>query len=194
MAFYTGYVTLPTNTYLAWKSAVNGNGYDADGSYGCQCWDLCAEFWFNVGFPQGYPRTGENHYASECWNVSREINAGDKFDLIYDKTQLKQGDVIVWNGTSTFPTGHIGFADENYNGTNSIAVLGQNQGTGGTPPPISHPNGGTTANVKTLSLDNFTGAFRYKEWESEPPTPSHPSRKHFKWVLMRRRLNQMRNA
>ena len=88
MAFYTGYVTLPTNTYLAWKSAVNGNGYDADGSYGCQCWDLCAEFWYNVGFPQGYPRTGANHYASECWNVSREINAGDKFDLIYDKLTL----------------------------------------------------------------------------------------------------------
>ena len=194
MAFYTGYVTLPTNTYLAWKSAVNGNGYDADGSYGCQCWDLCAEFWYNVGFPQGYPRTGANHYASECWNVSREINAGDKFDLIYDKTQLKQGDVIVWNGTTNYPTGHIGFADENYNGSNSIAVLGQNQGTGGTPPPISHPNGGTTANVKTLSLDNFAGAFRYREWESEPPTPSHPTRKHFKWVLMRRKLNQMRNT
>ena len=45
MAFYTGYIVLPTNTYLAWKNAVAGNGYDADGYYGDQCWDLCAEFW-----------------------------------------------------------------------------------------------------------------------------------------------------
>ena len=74
MAFYTGYVVLPTNTYLAWKTAVAGNGYNADGFYGDQCWDLTAEFWYNVGFPTGYPLTGPNHYASECWTVNKNNN------------------------------------------------------------------------------------------------------------------------
>lgn len=192
MAIIRGYVTLPTDTYDVWKSAVNGNGYNADGYYGCQCWDLCAEFWNNIGFPRGYPRTGVNHYASECWTASRDVNAGDQFDLIYNKEDLKRGDVIVWNGTTSFPTGHIGFADEDYNGTNSINVLGQNQGTGGTPTPVVDPEGGTTANVKALSLNNFAGAFRYKEWEVTPPAPT-ARKNHFKWVLYARKLNQMRN-
>lgn len=195
MAFYTGYVTLPTNTYLAWKNAVNGNGYDADGYYGCQCWDLAAEFWWNLGFPQGYPITqpGGNGSAWMCWTYSKDINKGDKFDLIYNLSDIKQGDVIVWDGTTSYPDGHIGFADEDYNGSGSIAVLGQNQGSGGTPPPIAHPNGGTTANVKTLGTIGFLGAFRYREWNDGPTPPAHPSRSHFKWVLRARKLNQMRN-
>lgn len=197
MAFITGYVDLPTSTYDAWKSAVNGNGYDADGYYGCQCWDLCAEFWYNLGFPRGYPvtQTGGNGSAWMCWTYSKDINKGDKFDLIYNLSDVKRGDVIVWEGTTSYPDGHIGFADEDYNGSGSIAVLGQNQGSGGTPPPISHPNGGTTANVKTLGTIGFLGAFRYKEWEDTPPTPPVTrSKGSFKWVLMARRLNQMRNA
>lgn len=196
MAFITGYVTLPTTTYEAWKNAVAGNGYDADGYYGDQCWDLCAEFWHNLGFPNGYPVTqaGGNGSAWMCWTYSKDINKGNKFDLIYNLSDVKKGDVIVWNGTTSYPDGHIGFADEDYNGSGSIAVLGQNQGSGGTPTPISNPNGGTTANVKTLGTIGFLGAFRYREWEDTPPTPSHPTRKHFKWVLMRRRLNQMRNG
>lgn len=197
MAFYTGYIDLPTSTYDAWKSAVNGNGYDADGYYGCQCWDLCAEFWYNLGFPRGYPvtQTGGNGSAWMCWTYSKDINKGDKFDLIYNLSDVKRGDVIVWDGTTSYPDGHIGFADEDYNGSGSIAVLGQNQGSGGTPPPISHPNGGTTANVKTLSTIGFLGAFRYREWEDTPPTPPVTrSKGSFNWVLMARRLNQIRNA
>lgn len=192
MAIIRGYVSLPTSTYDDWKNAVAGNGYNADGYYGCQCWDLTAEFWYNVGFPTGYPRTGPNHYAEECWNVSRDVNAGDKFDLIYNVEDLKRGDVIVWDGTTAFPTGHIGFADEDYNGTNTINVLGQNQGTGGTPTPVVDPEGGTTANVKSLSLNNFAGAFRYKGWESSPPITRRKG--HFPWVLYARKLNQMRNG
>lgn len=197
MAFYTGYIDLPTSTYDAWKSAVNGNGYDADGYYGCQCWDLCAEFWYNLGFPRGYPvtQTGGNGSAWMCWTYSKDINKGDKFDLIYNLSDVKRGDVIVWDGTTSYPDGHIGFADEDYNGSGSIAVLGQNQGSGGTPPPISHPNGGTTANVKTLGTLGFLGAFRYREWEDTPPTPPVTrSKGSFNWVLMARRLNQMRNG
>lgn len=194
MAFYTGYVVLPTNTYLAWKTAVAGNGYNADGYYGDQCWDLTAEFWHNIGFPTGYPLTGPNHSAYECWSVNRDNNTSyngtQYFDVIYNISDVKQGDVIVWDGTSSFPAGHIAFADEDYDGGAYIKVLGQNQGSGGTPPPISNPEGGTTANVNSLSINNFLGAFRYREWGREP-TPSI-TRSHFPWVLYARKLNQGR--
>ena len=197
MAIINGYVTIPHDTYLAWKTTVNGNGYNADGYYGCQCWDLTAEFWYNVGFPQGYPHTGPNHYAEECWDVSRYANASYNvttyFDLITSIGDVKQGDVIVWNGTTAYPTGHIGFADEDYDGSGYIAVLGQNQGTGGTPPPFFPQDGGSTANVKRLSVSNFAGAFRYRDWQHTPPTPtvqSKPKVKRFPWVLY---ANKLRN-
>jgi hypothetical protein len=199
MAFVNGYVIIPHDTYLAWKTAVNGNGYNADGYYGCQCWDLTAEFWYNVGFPQGYPHTGPNHYAEECWDVSRYANASYNgttyFDLITSINDVKQGDVIVWNGTTAYPTGHIAFADEDYDRSGYIAVLGQNQGTGGTPPPVFHRDGGSTANVKRLSVSNFAGAFRYRDWQHTPPTPtptvrSIPKQKRFPWVLY---ANKLRN-
>lgn len=200
MALISGYVVLPVDSYAAWKAAVNGNGYDADGYYGYQCWDLVAEFWYNVGFPQAYPQTGPNQYASECWNVSREQNASYNgttyFDLITNFADIKQGDVIVWNGTSSFPTGHIGFADEDYNpeSLRMINVLGQNQGSGGTPPPVFPAAGGSTTNVNRLSLVDFAGAFRYKAWHSPtPPTPSFREN-HYPWVLYARKLRQTRQG
>jgi hypothetical protein len=198
MAFYTGYVVLPTNTYLAWKTAVAGNGYDADGSYGDQCWDLTAEFWHNVGFPTGYPLTGPNHYAYECWTVNKDnnisYNSTTYFELITSLDQVKQGDVVVFNGTSGNPAGHIGFADENYNPNKGgyIAILGQNQGSGGTPPAQVNPAGGTTANVKDLYVaTDFLGAFRYIPWQ-QPTPPIVLRRGRFPWVLYARRLREKR--
>lgn len=198
MAFYSGYVLIPHNTYLAWKNAVAGNGYDADGYHGDQCWDLCAEFWWNAGFPQGYPLTGPNHSAYECWTVNRNnnisYNGNTYFELITDLNRVKQGDVVVFNGTAGNPAGHIGFADEDYNPNKGgyIAILGQNQGSGGTPPPESHPAGGTTANVKDLYVaTDFLGAFRYIPWE-QPVPPILIRRKRFPWVLYARKLREKR--
>lgn len=192
MAFYTGYVVLPTNTYLAWKNAVAGNGYDADGHYGDQCWDLCAEFWYNVGFPTGYPLTGPNHSAYECWTVNRNNNISyggtQYFDLIDNLANVKQGDVVVFNHNSDNSAGHIGFADEDYNPSKNgyIAILGQNQGSGGVPPAIANPAGGTTANVKDLYVQvDFLGAFRFRAWHTTPTpvTPTVLRKGKFKWVL-----------
>ena len=192
MAFIRGYVSLPTTSYPAWRSSVSGNGYDADLRYGDQCWDLCAEFWHNLGYPNGYPITqqGGGGQAWMCWTYSRDINKGDDFDLIYDISDVKQGDVIVWDGTLTFPTGHIGFADEDYDVSGYIHVLGQNQGTGGVPPPIDNPDGGTTANVKRLSVSNFLGAFRYKGWGGGPTPPTIVKKSHFPWVLYANKLRK----
>lgn len=101
--------------------------------------------------------------------------------------------MIVWNGTTAYPTGHIAFADEDYDRSGYIAVLGQNQGTGGTPPPVFPSDGGSTTNVNRLSVSNFAGAFRYRDWQHTPPTPPVPSRlreKRFPWVLY---ANKLRN-
>lgn len=196
MAFISGYVTLPVDSYSAFRNSVLGNGYDADGYYGDQCWDLTAELWNNVGFPEGYPLTGPNEYASECWTVSKDQNTSYNntvyFDLIENLSDVKRGDVVVLRGDAAFPTGHIGLADEDYRfGTGMLKILGQNQGTGGEPTPISNPDGGTTANVKELSVGEFLGAFRLKAWEEAPVTkPKH----HFKWVLYARKLNQRRSV
>lgn len=188
MAKYTGYVTIPHSTYDEWRNATNGNGYDVDGSYGCQCWDLAAEFWWNVGFPQGYPTLAGTGSAYGAWD-DRVQNAGDKFDLIYNKEDIKRGDVIVFNYFNGNPYGHIGFADENYNGSNNLQILSENNG--GTPDPA----GGAYANIHNYNLAYFRGAFRYKAWNETPPTPPVTrSKGSFKWALMARKLNQMRNA
>ena len=99
----------------------------------------------------------------------------------------------MFNGTTANPPGHIGFADEDYNGSGYIKILGQNQGSGGTPPPIINPNGGTTANVNNLYvLSDFLGAFRYKSWHTHPIIRSKPTTTKFPWVLYARKLRDRR--
>lgn len=182
----SGYVDLPHDTYSVWKNATLGNEYDLDGAYGCQCWDYASLFWRNVGFGVGYPLTGPQQYASECWTVSRESNKGDQFDLIYNLNDVKTGDIIVLNGNISNPPGHIAFADEDYGGGAYIWAIGQNQG--GTP----SPSGGTAVTRNQLGVGDFLGAFRYKAWHEVPPTPTLTKTK-FPWVLYARKLNQRRN-
>lgn len=180
-----GYSNIPHSTYAIWKTNTLGHEYDLDGYHGCQCWDYASLFWRNVGFATGYPLTGTNHYASECWTQNRIANAGTTFDLVYHKEDIKQGDIIVLDGNISNPPGHIAFADEDYNNSNSIYAIGQNQG--GTPLPI----GGTAVTRNQIGLSLFLGAFRYKEWETTPPTPPTPvrtSKSHFPWVLYARKL------
>lgn len=185
MAHYTGYVTLPINSYASWRTAVNNNGYDVDGyppDQPFQCWDLTAEFWWNAGFPQGYPTLAGTGSAYGAW-TDKIQNAGDQFDLINNVSDIKVGDVIVFNYFVGNPYGHIGFADEDYNGTNTISILSQN-------------NGAFYTNIANYSLAHFRGAFRYKAWHTTPPTPPTPTdaRKRFPWVLYTRKLNEKRGG
>ena len=181
-----GYSDIPHGSYAIWKSNTLGHEYDLDGRYGCQCWDYASLFWRNVGFPAGYPQTGNLHYASQCWTASRVQNAGDTFDLIYAIADVKQGDVIVLDGNSQNPPGHIAFADEDYDGSGYLWCIGQNQG--GTP----LPGGGTAVTRNHLGMSLFLGAFRYKAWHTTPPTPvqSKPFKRKFPWVLY---ANKLRN-
>lgn len=181
MATYYGYVTIPINTYLLWRTATNNNAYDVDGypiEQPFQCWDLTAEFWYNAGFPTGFPTLAGTGSAYGAWD-DRVQNAGNKFDLIYDKTQIKRGDVIVFDQYVGNPYGHIGFADEDYNGSDTISILSQN-------------NGAYYTNIAPYSLAHFRGAFRFKAWHQ--PTPYARKRTHFKWVLYAKNLRNKRNG
>ena len=180
MAQYNGYVQIPHGSYQEWRNATLGNGYNVDNAYGNQCWDFCAELWYQYGL-RLVTRPSGNGIASDCWNISRYTNARPPFTSIEGKENIKRGDVLVWNGTSQSPTGQIAFADEDYNGTNQIHVLGQNQGQGTL----------AGSNIALLSLNNFLGIFRNTNWQEQPPTPTPTNKKrNFKWVLYARKLRQ----
>lgn len=170
--------------------AAQGLGYDVDGAYGYQCWDLAAELWMNIPEFAGqglYPQTGPNYAAEECWTVSRANNAGSSFDLIYNYSEVKRGDCIVIGSSPISTTGHIAFADQDYGGSNTMVLLGQNQ----VDPNFQYGHIPTLTGV--IVGQYFLGAFRYKEWGGGPGPSPHPitRRDHFPWVLIQRRLREM---
>lgn len=165
-----GYAIVPHVSYNEWRSYALTHGvnvdYSAGGGYGNQCWDICALLWYQYGYRL---QTG-NGYAYGCWTMRRNQNAVGPFKLIYNKSDIRRGDVLVFNKYGSYYTGHIGFADENYHG-NTIKLLGQNQGQG--------TGYGKASIVKDWSLTHFLGAFRNSKWSSSPtpppPTPTPPA-------------------
>lgn len=185
---------LPINisTYEQFRADVllragQGLGYDVDGYYGYQCWDLAAELWMNIAEFQDsqlWPKTGPELSAKECWTISRTVNAGNSFTLVYSLSDVKRGDVIVLDASSISENGHIAYADENYNGSTTMLLLGQNQ----VDPSLTL---GHIPTVTNLSVSAFLGAFRYNEWTPIPPTPPTPTNARngkFPWVLYARKL------
>lgn len=178
---------VPTTTYNAFRGAVMGRGFNVDDQYGFQCWDLGATLWGNVGgYSYPYLSTGGTGYAYGIWNA-REVNAGDKFILIYRLQDVKRGDMVVLDKGrfSGDVSGHNAFADEDYNGSNTMWLVGQNQ---------ENPNP-TTGHVTTrnqMSVSKFLGAFRYKPWNSEPPVPpqDRKKRKPFPFYLYAKKIRE----
>lgn len=178
-----GYAIIPeSETYNRWREYLLTHGVDVDYAFQNQCYDACALLWYQYGLRL---ETG-NGYAYGCWELRRDQNGRPPFELVWGKENIKRGDVIVFNHHGSFVTGHIGYADEDYNGTDTIKCLGQNQGQG-----ISW---GTPSNIVNQNLYWFLGAFRNTNWTEEPPTPPTPTeiveRKKFPWVLY---ANKLRN-
>lgn len=199
MAKYTGYVQVAHNSYDAWRNATNGNGYDVDGSYGCQCWDFASLFWWNVGFPTGYPHiTGTPGKAYTMWDLrdqNKSYNGTDYFDIIYNLQDVKRGDIMVFNYTAYNEYGHVGFADVDYsswtpdpNQPYEFPVLSENNQ--GTPDPA----GGAYVNVHGYDIRLFLGAFRYKGWIIPPTPPTPTSEGNFKFVLWARKIRDRKNV
>lgn len=168
MAQYNGYVPVAHETYQAFRDATLGNGYNVDYAYGNQCWDLPALLYHQYNLTL-YTRPGGG-VAKDCWEVSRAANSVPPFISVYNKEEIKRGDIIVWGGSGT---GHIAFADEDYNGTNYLNCLGQHQGGAGDSDP---------SNITNLSLNNFLGVFRNTNWVTPPP-PEEPKKEAFPWPV-----------
>lgn len=171
--------SVPHSTYVEFRNFVNGNGYDVDGMFGYQCWDGVDLLYQQSDIGQ-YLYTRYNFDPSDlsysgvkwCWLYAqaRAANGSGHFSEVTRVEDIKQGDVIVFNGPiGTYATtGHIGFADTDYNGTDYIPILGQNQGPG------SNPQTGSPFNIINSYLGTaFLGGFRYDAWENPvPPTPT----------------------
>lgn len=182
-----GYTTIPHSSYDEWRAATMGRSFNTDGFFGCQCWDYASELWYNVGFGTGWPHTGPNLAAYECWTVSRYQNAGTQFDLVELLALVKKGDVVVLN-YGRFPgdtVGHIAFADEDYDGSGQMWLVGQNQVN-------PNPTLGSPVARSRMSVTAFLGAFRLKEWDQPtPPTPTEKKKKHrFPWAVYGRQIRQ----
>ena len=192
MSYNTGYVNVAHSTYDEWRNAIVGNGWNVDGYYGCQCYDLALLFWWNVGFPAGYPVSSDPLGVYGVWNRRLEniaFGGNVYFDLVNNLNDVKRGDVIIYNYFSTNPYGHVGFADEDYDtwhannpGSYEFPILSENNG--GTP----DPQGGSYANIHGYDTRLFLGAFRYREW-NQGPTPVQVKHK-FPWYLI---ANKLRN-
>lgn len=185
--------TVDITSYDAFRADVMGRGFNVDGQYGYQCWDLGATLWGNTGnYAYPYLSTGGTGYAYGCWTVewARNQNAGNDFDLVWNLSDVKRGDMLILDRGrfSGDVSGHNAFADEDYNGTTTMYLVGQNQEN-----PSATYGHVTTCNQ--MSVAKFLGAFRYKAWNSTPPTPPTPTQKqnHFKWALYARTLRLKRN-
>lgn len=154
------YPSLDISTPQAFANEVLNQCINVDGYYGSQCWDLMAAFWYNyTGRTLTTCGTGaaKGAIADGCW----QINAGDEFEMIWNKEDVKDGDIAFY---STGQWGHTGMAMGSYN-NGYFTLLGQNQGG------ASCPGGGGAANIINLSTRDFIGAFRPKIYIEPEPTP-----------------------
>lgn len=153
--------------------AAEGLGYDYDGSYGYQCWDLGANWYGNVGrqFRTENSYTGTGGLASGVcttwlYTPAYQYNSTSPFTAV-SLNNIKRGDMIIWNrGRYSWDTnGHNGFADEDYiPGMASIRTLGQNQ---------INPSAtvGHIPSLTSMSTNLILGAFRYTLWNGQGPGP-----------------------
>lgn len=188
MASYSGLVTVDISSYPAFRAQVLGNAYDVDGVYGAQCVDMAKLLAGNAGRPSPYWKSQPDGYAYEGWTnqSSREYNASDYFTLIYNKGDVREGDLVVLSNTASNPYGHIAFANTDWtSSTTSAVLLGQNQENAS--PTVGYQNTLTVVNVT-----NFLGAFRFNAWHITPPSPISVSKSKFPWVLYARKLRDKR--
>lgn len=178
-----GYAIVPHDTYNAFRSYCLSHGVDVDYLYNNQCVDTPKLLWYQYGLSL---QTG-NGYAYGCWTLRRNQNARPPFTQVTRLQDVKRGDVVVINQHGSYYTGHICFADEDYQGGNKLRVLGQNQGQGSAK--------GTPSNVVNMSMTYFLGAFRNSNWQTTPPPPpptpgTTTDTKKFPWVLYARKFRQ----
>lgn len=156
------------SSFDAFYNQMNHEGVDLDHFYGFQCWDGAAILWYRLGYTL---LTGPLGFAYECWAVNRDNNIHPPtITLVTDKTQIKRGDVVVFNWTFNGDAGHIAYAFEDWK-ADGMQFFGQNQTN---PSPIV----GSPFTVNTFRTSDILGAFRYDAWQQ--PVPPEPTIKKSK--------------
>ena len=152
------YIYAPTETPIAFKDYTLGGCWNTDGAWGAQCWDL-ADLFFQNYAGRNFSTCGTGA-AKGAWNC-KEQNAGEEFELIYNKEDLQAGDWVIF---SSGKYGHVGMAMGSYN-NGYVTLLGQNQGGS------ACEGGGSATNIINISLNSFVGAFRPKSYIKPDPQP-----------------------
>lgn len=156
------YVWVDVSTVQTIRSSIEGLCLDVDNFAGSQCYDTSAAVSENMtGRRLTTCGTGAASGMMNCW----EQNAGDDYEVIWDATKVQPGDIGVFGGGKYGHTGIIlGYYNNGY-----VALLSTNQGG------KACPGGGSSANVINISMKNFLGAYRWKEYvkpvEPEQPVP-----------------------
>lgn len=175
------YVKVDVSSYNAFRSATMGKAYDVDGSYGAQCWDFASIFYYSAFNKTGMPATG-NGYAYGCWTLEKAANTLSGLTQVTNLKDVKRGDLIVLNKGrySGDDTGHIAFADQNYTGSDTLVLLGQNQVD---PSAIV----GHAVTSTPINCSAFLGGWRYDKWNATPepePGPAKAKKKHhYPWAI-----------
>lgn len=155
------YVYVDVTSPQTIRASLEGKCVDVDGYYGSQCWDTSAAVSENMtGRRLSTCGTGSASGMMKCW----EQNAGNDYDVIWDALDVQPGDIGSWGGGEH---GHTGVILGHYN-NGYVAVLSTNQG--GKP----CEGGGSSANVINMSMKNFLGAYRWKEYnkKEDPAKPT----------------------
>ena len=167
------YIYAPTESPAAFRDYVYGGCWNTDGYYGAQCWDL-ADLFFQNYAGRNFSTCGTGA-AKGAWNC-KEYNAGNEFDLIYNKEDLQAGDWVIF---SSGQYGHVGMTMGPYN-NGYVSLLGQNQGG------AACEGGGSAANIINISLSSFVGAFRPKTYiKPTPATTPIPISNCIQWHVLK---------
>lgn len=152
--------------------------------------------WGNIGryghsgdsYAYPYLSTNNTGYSYGIWDA-RDANAANNFTLIYDINDVKRGDMVVLDKGrfSGDVSGHNAFADEDYDGSGYMYLVGQNQ---------ENPNAitGHVVSRDRMSVAKFLGAFRFKQWNGTPPQPVIKKEHKFPWYLYTNKLNRIRGG
>lgn len=116
---------------------------------------------------------------------ARSANTISHLTQVNSLSNVKRGDVVLFTYGQN---GHAGFANQDYNGGNTISIYSQGY------------NGVNYVNLNSIDLTllNYIGGWRYDAWEEIPPEPPVPEpdeeKKRFKWAIFTRKLNEKRRA
>lgn len=151
--------SVDTSSPNAFKNSTLGRCIRANNIYGSQCVSLARAFWYD--YAKRDVSTCGTGLAKGMMNCA-EQNAGDDFEIIYDRSKIIAGTWVVTDGSYT---GHICMALGPVNSNGYVACLGENQG--GT----SCEGGGAATNIINLSMKNFIGGYIPKTYIPVEPEP-----------------------